>query len=85
MITRVGRGVFSLNPYVFGKGKWQDIKELQVTWDYNDAGRKLEEVKTSVTSQPALPFNEENPECLLEASGVEEAVIIKEDEKPTEN
>lgn len=58
LILRVGRGVFSLNPYVFGKGKWQDIKKLQMTWDYDTEGRKLEEVKTSNTMQPSLTYND---------------------------
>lgn len=76
LIVRVGRGVFSLNPYVFGKGKWQDIKELQMTWDYGKSGRTLEPVKTSETTQPALPFNEEEQEVL--EGTIQEAEIIEE-------
>ncbi len=57
-IDRIGRGTYKLNPHFFGKGKWQDIRELQVTWDYSSEGRKLEEVKTSTTSQPALTYDD---------------------------
>jgi len=60
LICSVERGIYLLNPNMFGKGKWKDIKELQITWDYSSEGRKLENVKTSKTSQPALPFDADN-------------------------
>lgn len=35
IIFRVDRGVFQMNPYLFGKGEWQDISRIrmQVTYD----------------------------------------------------
>jgi hypothetical protein len=73
-LDRIGRGTYMLNPNIFGKGKWSDVKELQITWDYSNKGRVLEEVKTSVTSQPSLPFNSEDD--YIDAN-------IEEKEKPS--
>ncbi len=35
ILLRVGRGVYRFNPYLFGRGDWQDISRLrfQVTYD----------------------------------------------------
>jgi len=68
LICSVERGIYLLNPNMFGKGKWKDIKELQITWDYSNKGRVLEEVKTSVTSQPSLPFNNEDEVDYIDAN-----------------
>ena len=35
------RGVYILNPNLFGKGSWHDINKLRVTWDYSESGRKV--------------------------------------------
>lgn len=59
ILKRVSTGVFQLNPHLFGKGKWQDIKELRVTWGYSQKGRVVEGVETSTHYQPDLPFNGE--------------------------
>jgi len=55
-IDRIGRGTYRLNPYYFGKGKWQDIQELQITWDYTTQGRKLGKIETNKITQPTLDF-----------------------------
>ena len=33
------RGVYKLNPNLFGKGSWHDINKLRVTWDYSEDGK----------------------------------------------
>jgi len=35
------RGIFLLNPNLFGKGNWHDINKLRVTWDYSEECRKV--------------------------------------------
>jgi hypothetical protein len=35
------RGVFMLNPNLFGKGSWSDINKLRVTWNYDAKGRTV--------------------------------------------
>ena len=35
------RGVYLLNPNLFGKGSWHDISKLRVVWDYSESGRKV--------------------------------------------
>lgn len=79
-LDRIGRGTYRLNPHVFGKGKWSDIKELQVTWDYSVKGRVLENVKTSVTSQPSLPFSSEDDYIDANIEEKEKSSFVKMDE-----
>jgi len=35
------RGIYQLNPNLFGKGSWHDINKLRVTWDYSEKGREI--------------------------------------------
>lgn len=39
ILTRVARGVYIANPYIFGRGKWEDIRELRMKVVYNKQGR----------------------------------------------
>lgn len=39
VLTRVGRGVYKANPFLFGRGKWQDIRELRMSITYNKNGQ----------------------------------------------
>lgn len=36
IIYRVARGVFKMNPYLFGKGEWQDVSRLRMEINYSD-------------------------------------------------
>lgn len=36
ILTRVDRGVYRFNPYLFGKGDWQDISQLRLEVNYDD-------------------------------------------------
>ncbi len=42
IIERIGRGTFILNPYLFGKGQWSDIKKLRmyIEWDFKTKTKK---------------------------------------------
>lgn len=35
IIKREDVGVYSLNPYFFGRGEWKDIDKIRATWDYD--------------------------------------------------
>lgn len=45
IIARESKGVYKLNPYIFGRGKWQDIKKIRATWSYGEEGRALSVVE----------------------------------------
>lgn len=36
ILYRIDKGMYRLNPYLFGKGDWQDISRLRLTIDYDD-------------------------------------------------
>lgn len=39
ILYRVETGVYRFNPYLFGKGDWQDISKLRLTVDYSIQGK----------------------------------------------
>ena len=39
ILKRLEVGVYQLNPYLFGRGEWQDIENLRMTIHYNLQGR----------------------------------------------
>ena len=39
ILKRLETGVYQLNPYLFGRGDWQDIENLRMTIDYTLEGR----------------------------------------------
>ncbi len=45
ILKREGKGAYRLNPYMFGKGKWTDIKEIRAEWKYGKEGRILTNVE----------------------------------------
>ena len=34
IMIRVGRGVYKVNPYIFGKGDWREIYNIRATFDF---------------------------------------------------
>ena len=41
IMKRIDTGIYKLNPNLFGKGHWTDIKEIRATWIYGNGGRAL--------------------------------------------
>lgn len=35
IFKRVGTGTYQVNPNIFGKGDWKDIKKIRATFDFN--------------------------------------------------
>jgi butyrate kinase len=34
IVKRISHGVYAVNPFLFGKGEWKDIKKAQMTFDF---------------------------------------------------
>lgn len=52
ILVRVARGVYQVNPYIFGKGEWRNIANLRATFDFS--GGKIEvEREYEKAAQPA--------------------------------
>ena len=55
----IDTGIYQLNPNIFGKGKWQDIKKIRATWEYSSKGRELNKVETDTHEQTTIDFDDE--------------------------
>jgi len=58
IIMRVARGIYTLNPNLFGRGKWEDIKKLRIEWEYSSKGREVKKVETDTHEQTTIDFEE---------------------------
>ena len=56
IIKRIDRGIYILNPNLFGRGDYQDIKKLRIEWEYSDKGRELKKVETDTHEQTTMDF-----------------------------
>lgn len=54
LIRRTDRGIYQFNPYIFGRGSWNDIVKLQLAVDYDEEGRKF---TTNFADQPESDDN----------------------------
>lgn len=52
IIFRVDRGVFRLNPYLFGKGDWKDIGQIRMEVTYSIHGKTFAAVCGDATDTP---------------------------------
>jgi len=41
IIKRLDRGMYRVNPFLYGKGEWKDIYKLRLTTDYGKDGIKI--------------------------------------------
>lgn len=49
VLIRVGRGVYKVNPYIFGRGDWRDISKLRATFNFTDG--TIETVKEYIPKE----------------------------------
>lgn len=42
ILKRLGSSTYQVNPYMFGKGEWKDIKAIQATFNFNTGEIKAE-------------------------------------------
>lgn len=47
VLIRVARGIYQLNPYLFGKGDWRDVESLRASMDFVKGVMETEKIKTS--------------------------------------
>ena len=40
ILSRVGPGVYLANPYLFGKGEWNNIRKIRLQVEYGEDGRR---------------------------------------------
>jgi hypothetical protein len=64
LLTKFDSHTYVVNPHIFGRGKWQDVKKIRMLVEYSEEGRILlnyEEYKKTIDSlkhQPELPFDQ---------------------------
>lgn len=51
ILIRQDRGVYIANPYLFGRGKWEDIRQIRLTVQYSATGRKM---SAEIEAEPQL-------------------------------
>ena len=59
ILSRIDRGIYMLNPLLFGKGKWPEIKALRITWEYTSTGREQIKLETDTHIQTKIDFDDE--------------------------
>lgn len=42
IMTKKDTGLYQINPAIFGKGSWREIRELRMKFTYNKEGRKVD-------------------------------------------
>ena len=42
VLFKLGGGAYQLNPYLFGKGEWKDIKKLRTTITWDSKGKTIQ-------------------------------------------
>ena len=63
ILTRVATGVYQFNPYLFGKGDWQDIARMRLEIDYDEIkGRTYQTVLSYKGAADPEPEPEPAPE-----------------------
>ena len=55
ILIRKNKSIYLVDPNLFGKGKWEDIKKLRLTIDYNPDGTK--EINSNMVEQLKLGEN----------------------------
>ena len=68
VLIRVGRGVYRLNPFIFGKGEWRDIENLRAKFDYKN-GTVTTEIDHSTETPSNAPESPTSP--VEEATGTD--------------
>jgi hypothetical protein len=41
ILIRAHRGLYMLDPLIFGRGSWKEIKDIRMTIDYNSDGKRV--------------------------------------------
>lgn len=57
ILIRSGRGVYIINPFFVGRGKWEEIRKIRLTIDYSPSGRMI--LKTQFSRNEIEQFEEQ--------------------------
>lgn len=61
ILCRKNRGTYIVNPNLFGKGKWDNVKKIRLTVTYDKDGRLIQmEKQNKEDLQPNLNFDNES-------------------------
>jgi len=86
ILVHVDRGIYKLNPYIFGKGQWKNIHEFRMELVYDfDKEVKTERYTTVYHEEDEdeqLPYIENNKKG-INSKKTENAIIIEEQEQVT--
>ena len=52
ILIRQARGFYLMDPNIFGRGSWKDVKNIRMTIDYNEDGTKT--INTNISKQLGL-------------------------------
>lgn len=83
ILTRVATGVYQFNPYLFGKGDWQDIARMRLEIDYDEIkGRTYQSVLSyKGATDPAVEPAPEPPKTVedkIEQATGQQPMICKD-------
>ena len=60
ILRPIARAVYAVNPFIIGRGKWSDIKELRAQFDYNTGLMTTQSiVKDRITGETMAKITEE--------------------------
>lgn len=60
ILRPIARGVYAVNPFIVGRGKWSDIKELRAQFDYNSGLMTTQSiVEDTITGDTIAKITEE--------------------------
>lgn len=57
ILIRVDKGTYLANPYLFGKGKWEDVRSIRMTIDYTSDGRAIVAERNAPTQLSIQEFD----------------------------
>lgn len=52
ILVRMHRGLYMLDPMIFGRGSWKDVKKIRMTIEYNEEGKRI--IKSVIDNQILL-------------------------------
>lgn len=58
ILLRIDRGLYVVNPFFFGRGKWEDIKKVRISIVYSENGRMI--IKPEISEDNPVKNFEEN-------------------------
>ena len=74
VLIRVARGIYQVNPFIFGRGDWRDIANLRATFNFSKALLPLRDYKDGHYEELDTQNTSETHEDALEGASEQEQV-----------